>query len=197
MYGVWSRTRLNDYHSYLTPSSQVSFVKLLLVSSFAWAKLHHFRTFLSHTAHSSDPGPVEGLSNHWISVANTGKRAIYKLQIEQKLSHPSDARGLQAHCFPLWSQVNCREESVMAFGYSCKSYIRAYGRNVLDSDLYLWYRANPKRPFFCSALGHHTLGCLLIPASLGLADAPCFLHRTLTMATLRLPGCTSLTSTGR
>ena len=197
MCGVWSKTRLNDYHSYLTPSSQVSFVKLLLVSSFAWAKLHHFRAFPSHTAHSSDPAPVEGLSSHRISIANTGKRAIYKLQIERNLLHPSDAKGLQAHCFPLWSQVSCRGESVMAFGYSCKSSILAYGRNVLDSDSYLWYRANPKRLFFCSALGHHTLGRLLIPASLGLAEAPCFLHSTPTMAALRLPWCTSLTSTGR
>lgn len=51
----------------------------------------------------------------------------------------------------------------------------------------LVYRANPKKLFFCSALGHHTLGRLLIPASLGLADAPCFLPSTPTMATLRLP----------
>lgn len=75
----------------------------------------------------------------------------------------------------------------MAFGCFCKSSILAYGRNVLDSDSYLWYRANPKRLFFCSALGHRTLGLLLIPASLRLADAPCFLHSILTMTTLRLP----------
>lgn len=158
------------------PPSQVSFVKLLLVSSFAWAKLHHFRAFPSRIAHSSDPAPVEELCSHQISIGNTGKRAIYELQIERNLSHPSDARGLQAHCFPLRFQVNCRGESVMAFGYSCKSSVLAYGRNVLDSDSYLWYRANPKRLFFCSALGHRTLGRLLIPASLGLVDAPCFLH---------------------
>lgn len=48
-------------------------------------------------------------------------------------------------------------------------------------------RTNPKKLFFCSTLGHHTLGRLLIPASLGLADAPCFLPSTPTMATLRLP----------
>lgn len=58
-------------------------------------------------------------------------------------------------------------------------------------------RTNPKKLFFCSTLGHHTLGRLLIPASLGLADAPCFPPSTPTMAPLRLPWCTSLTSTGR
>lgn len=51
----------------------------------------------------------------------------------------------------------------------------------------LCYGTNPKKLFFCSTLGHHTLGRLLIPASLGLADAPCFLPSTPTMATLRLP----------
>lgn len=61
------------------------------------------------------------------------------------------------------------------------------GSNMKDRGFVLVYRTNPKKLFFCSALGHHTLGRLLIPASLGLADAPCFLPSTPTMATLRLP----------
>lgn len=90
---------------------------------------------------------MEELSNHWISITNTGKRVIFTLQIGRNLSHYSHARGLQAHCFPLWSQVNCRGESIMAVGYSCKSSRLAYGRNGFDIDLDLWYRSNPER--FC------------------------------------------------
>lgn len=172
--GIWSKTGLSDCHFYLTSSSQVSFVELLFLSSFNWTKLHHFGAFLSHTAHSSDPAPMEELSSHWISITNTGKRVIYKLQIGRNLSHCSHARGLQAHCFPLWSQLSCRGESIMAFGYSCKSSRLTYGRNVLDNGSDLWYRTNPERLFFRSASGHHTLGHLLIPASLGLADTPVF-----------------------
>lgn len=140
---------------------------------------------------------MEELSSHWISITNTGKRIIYKLQIGRNSSHGSHARGLQAHSFPLWSQVSCRGKSVMAFGYSCKSSRLAYGRNVFDKDSDSWYRSNPERLFFHSASGHHTLGHLLIPASLGLADTPCFLHSSQTMATLRLPWCTSLTNMDR
>lgn len=164
---VWSKTGLNDYHSCLTSSSQVSFVELLFLSSFDWTKLHHFRALLSPTAHSSDAAPMEELSSHWISITNTGKRVIYKLQIGRNLSHCSHARGLHAHCFPLWSQVSCRGESIMAFGYSCKASGLTYGRTVFHNDLDLWYRSNPERLFFRSASGHHTLGHLLIPASLG------------------------------
>lgn len=96
--------------------------------------------------------------------------------------------GCKHTVFVFWSQVNCRGESIMAFGYSCKSSRLAYGRNVLDNDSDLWYRSNPERLFFYYALGHHTFSHLLIPASLGLADTPCFLHSTQTMAMLRLLG---------
>lgn len=60
---VWSKTRLTHRHSYLSHLPPVSFVELLLDSSFAWAKIYHFGAFSSQNAHSSDPAPVEEMQS--------------------------------------------------------------------------------------------------------------------------------------